>query len=256
MDHAIVREDADRPVEVRKVEPGRPLIWLQRGWADFRKAAAPSLIYGAWAAAFGFALLMVAWRSTYLAPALVGGFLLVAPFVAIVFYALSQQIEQGRPVDGAEAVFAWRRNSGSIALWGLALTLALIIWERLAAILFALSYGGEVKDLTSLMSDILLSGRYLPFLLVYFAVGGIFALTVFVFGIVTAPMLLDRDVDVVTAALTSLRACLANPGATLVWAVLIALLTAIGFATLMLGMVIVFPLLGHASWHAYRDLVK
>ncbi len=78
----------------------------------------------------------------------------------------------------------------------------------------------------------------------------------FVFGVVTAPMLLDREVDVVTAALTSLRACLANPGATLVWAVLIALLTAIGFATLMLGMVIVFPLLGHASWHAYRDLVK
>jgi uncharacterized membrane protein len=256
MDHAIVRSEADRPVEVRKVEPGRPLVWLQRGWADFRKAAAPSLIYGGWAAAFGFALLMVAWRSTYLAPALVGGFLLVAPFVAIVFYALSQQIEQGRPVDGAEAVFAWRRNSGSIALWGLALTMALILWERLAAILFALSYGGEVKDLTSLMSDILLSGRYLPFLLVYFAVGGIFALTVFVFGIVTAPMLLDRDVDVVTAALTSLRACLANPGATLVWAVLIALLTAVGFATLMLGMVIIFPLLGHASWHAYRDLVK
>ena len=255
MDHVIERRDDGLP-EVRKVDNGRPVIWLQRGWADFKKALAPSLIYGGWAAAFGFALLMVAWRSTYLVPALVGGFLLVAPFVAIVFYALSRQIEQGRPVDGAEAVFAWRRNSGEIALWGLALTLALIVWERVAAILFALSYGGEVRDLTSLVSDILFSGRYWPLLLVYFAVGGIFAFTVFVFGIVTAPMLLDRDVDVVTAALTSLRACLANPGATLVWAAMIAVLTAIGFATLMLGLVIIFPLLGHASWHAYRDLVK
>jgi uncharacterized membrane protein len=255
MEHVIERRDDGLP-EIRKVDSGRPVVWLQRGWADFKKALAPSLIYGGWAAAFGFALLMVAWRSTYLVPALVGGFLLVAPFVAIVFYALSRQIEQGRPVDGAEAVFAWRRNSGEIALWGLALTLALIVWERLAAILFALSYGGEVRDLASLVSDILFSGRYLPFLLVYFAVGGIFAFTVFVFGIVTAPMLLDRDVDVVTAALTSLRACLANPGATLVWAVMIAVLTAIGFATLMLGLVIIFPLLGHASWHAYRDLVK
>jgi uncharacterized membrane protein len=117
MEHAIDRRDDGVPA-VRKVENGRPLVWLQRGWADFRKSAAPSLIYGAWAAAFGFALLMVAWRSTYLVPALVGGFLLVAPFVAIVFYALSQQIEQGKPVDGAEAAFAWRRNSGSIALWG------------------------------------------------------------------------------------------------------------------------------------------
>lgn len=255
MEHAIDRRNDELP-EIRKVDSGRPVTWLQRGWADFKKALAPSLIYGGWAAAFGFALLMVAWRSTYLVPALVGGFLLVAPFVAIVFYALSRQIEQGRPVDGAEAVFAWRRNSGEIALWGLALTLALILWERVAAILFALSYGSEVRDLASLVSDILFSGRYWPFLLVYFAVGGIFAFAVFVFGIVTAPMLLDRDVDVVTAALTSLRACLANPGATLVWAAMIAVLTAIGFATLMLGLVIIFPLLGHASWHAYRDLVK
>jgi uncharacterized membrane protein len=107
-----------------------------------------------------------------------------------------------------------------------------------------------------LMADIFLSGRYLPLLLVYFAVGGIFALTVFVFGVVTAPMLLDRDVDVVTAALTSLRACLANPGATLVWAALIAVLTGLGFATAMIGMAIIFPVLGHASWHAYRDLVQ
>jgi uncharacterized membrane protein len=199
---------------------------------------------------------MVAWRSTYMVPALVGGFLLVAPFVAIVFYALSRQIEQGRPVDGAEAVFAWRRNAGSIALWGLALTLALILWERIAAILFALSYGGEVRNLETLLADVLLSGRYILLVLVYFAVGGFFALIVFAFGVVTAPMLLDRDVDVVTAALTSLRACLANPAAALVWAVLIAVLTAIGFATLMIGMVIIFPLLGHASWHAYRDLVQ
>ena len=255
MEQVIERRDDGLP-EIRKVDSGRPVIWLQRGWADFKKALAPSLIYGGWAAAFGFALLMVAWRSTYMVPALVGGFLLVAPFVAIVFYALSRQIEQGRPVDGAEAVFAWRRNAGSIALWGLALTMALILWERVAAILFALSYGGEVRNLETLLADVLLSGRYILLVLVYFAVGGLFALIVFAFGVVTAPMLLDRDVDVVTAALTSLRACLANPAAALVWAVLIAVLTAIGFATLMIGMVIIFPLLGHASWHAYRDLVQ
>ncbi len=255
MEQVIERRDDGLP-EIRKVDSGRPVIWLQRGWADFKKALAPSLIYGGWAAAFGFALLMVAWRSTYMVPALVGGFLLVAPFVAIVFYALSRQIEQGRPVDGAEAVFAWRRNAGSIALWGLALTMALILWERVAAILFALSYGGEVRNLETLLADVLLSGRYILLVLVYFAVGGLFALIVFAFGVITAPMLLDRDVDVVTAALTSLRACLANPAAALVWAALIAVLTAIGFATLMIGMVIIFPLLGHASWHAYRDLVQ
>jgi uncharacterized membrane protein len=216
----------------------------------------PSLGYGVLVGAFGVGLLWMAWNATYLVPALIGGFLLVAPLGAIVFYALSRQIERGEAVDGAAALFAWQRNAGSIALWGLALALTLILWERLAAIIFALFYGGEVRDLALLVSDVLFSGRYVPLLVAYFGVGGLLALTVFVFGVVTAPMLLDRDVDVVTAAMTSLRCCLNNPGAMLIWAAAIALLTAVGFATLMIGLVIVFPLLGHASWHAYRDLVE
>lgn len=255
MDHAIGQQTgANR--DAGPIDAARPLVWLARGWSDLKRAAVPSLGYGLWVALFGFALMLVAWRFTYLAPALLGGFLLVAPFVAMVFYALSQQIERGEPVDGALAVFAWRRNSGSIALWGLALALALLLWERLAAVLFALSYGGEVSDLNTLMSQIFLSGRYLPLLVVYFAVGGLFALAVFVLGLVTAPMLLDRDVDVVTAAMASLKACIAHPAATLTWAVIIAVLTAIGFATMMVGLIVIFPLLGHASWHAYRDLIR
>ena len=189
-------------------------------------------------------------------PALVGGFLLVAPFVAIIFYDLSRQIEQGRPADGAEAVFAWRRNGGSIALWGLVLVLAMIFWERMAAIIVAQFLYGDVGDLKTLGFEILFSGRYLPLVVVYLGAGALVAFTVFVFGLVTAPMLLDRDVDVVTAMLTSLKCCITNPGATIVWAVLIAMLTAIGFATMMIGLLVIFPLLGHASWHAYRDLVK
>jgi uncharacterized membrane protein len=257
MERAMDRHDAGLATpQVQQVETSRPVAWLSRGWADLKRSAGPSLGYGAWTAIFGVALLTIAWRYTYLVPALTSGFLLVAPFVAIVFYAMSQQIEQGQSVDGAAAAFAWRRNFGSIALWGLVLTLALILWERVAAIVFALFYGGEIRDLNTLAGDVLFSGRYIPLLIAYFGAGGLFALTVFVFGVVTAPMLLDRNVDVVTAALTSLKCCLTNPRATLVWAALIAVLTAVGFATFMLGLVVIFPLLGHASWHAYRDMVK
>jgi uncharacterized membrane protein len=242
-------------IAVRRVGTSRPFEWLRLGWSDFRRAARPSLGFGLLIAAFGVGLLWLAWDATYLVPALIGGFLLVAPFAALVFYAMSQQIERGQPVDGSAALFAWQRNAGSIALWGLALALALILWERLAAIIFALFYGGEVSDLSTLASDILFSGRYVPLLVAYFGVGGLLALAVFVFGVVTAPMLLDRDVDVVTAAMTSLRCCRYNPGAALVWAALIALLTAVGFATLMIGLVVIFPWLGHASWRAYRELI-
>ena len=256
MDDAVNRPGAESSPQIKKVDAGRPVVWLERGWSDFKRSAVPSLIYGAWVAAFGFALLLVAWRFTYLVPALVGGFLLVAPFVAIIFYDLSRQIEQGRPADGAEAVFAWRRNGGSIALWGLVLMLAMIFWERMAAIIVAQFLYGDVGDLRTLGFEILFYGRYLPLMVVYLGAGALVAFIVFVFGLVTAPMLLDRDVDVVTAMLTSLKCCITNPGATIVWAVLIAVLTAIGFATLMIGMLVIFPLLGHASWHAYRDLVK
>lgn len=257
MDHAI-DHSASVPgaPQINTVEWSRPLDWLRRGWADLGRAKAPSLLFGAWTAAFGFALVVVAWRFAHLAPALLGGFLLVAPFVAIVFYALSRQIEQGEPVDGALAVFAWRRNTQSIALWGLVLVLALILWERVAAIVFALLYHGPAGDLGAFYAGALSAGGGLPLLVAFFGLGALFALAVFASGIVTAPMLLDRGVDVVTAALTSLLCCLRNPAAALFWAVLIALLTAVGFATLMLGMLVVFPLLGHASWHAYRDLVR
>lgn len=256
MDHVVDRRAmGETPPKVRIVPASRPFIWLRHGWADLIRARNASLGYGALVAAFGVGLLALAWGATYLVPALIGGFLLVAPFGAIVFYALSRQIERGDPVDGAAALFAWRSNTGQIALWGLALTLTLILWERLAAIVFALFYGGEVADLSTLVRDVLFSGRYVELVIAYFGVGGLLALAVFALGVVTAPLLLDRDLDVVTAAVTSLRCCMSNPGAALLWAFLIAALTLLGFATFMLGLVVIFPWLGHATWHAYRDLV-
>lgn len=240
---------------VRAVAPARTFAWLRAGWSDLRRAARPSLGFGALVAAAGVLLLALAWDASHLVPALAGGFLLVAPCGAVVFYELSRQIERGERIDGRAAWLAWRRNADSLALWGLALALTLILWERLAAILFALLYGGQVADLRSLAFEVL-TGRRLALLLAFVGSGGLLALAVLALDWVTAPLLLDRDIDVATAALTSVRCCRRNPGTALAWAALLALLTAIGFATLMLGMVVLFPWLGHASWRAYRDLVQ
>lgn len=256
MDHAS-DHPSGRPFtpDVRWVEATRPLQWLRRGWNDLRQAARLSLGFGACTAAFGVALLVIAREATYLAPALVGGFLLVAPFVAIAFYAISRQIEQARAVAAGDALFAWRRNAGQIGLWGVALALALILWERTAAIVFALLYDGATGSLDALAAEVL-RGEHVALVIAYLGSGALIALAVFAFGVITTPLLLDRDLDVVTAAVTSLRCCLRNPGAALLWALLIAALTALGFATLMLGLAVIFPWLGHASWHAYRDLVE
>ena len=238
---------------VRRVSPARTLVWLRRGLAD---VSATSVLYGAVIAGCGLLLLGVVVQASYLVPALVGGFLLVAPFAAIVLYGMSRQIEAGEPPDATRAVASLRRQAGSIALFGLMLAFALIAWERLAAIIFALSYGGRDPDLSNFLADVLFSGEYGALLLAFFGAGALFAATVFALSVVTAPLLLDRDLDVVIAALTSLRCCTTNPATMLLWAAIIAVITALGVATFMLGLVVAFPLLGHASWHAYRELVE
>jgi uncharacterized membrane protein len=257
MDHVVDRQGvAHVAPQVRLINTARPLVWLSRGWADMVLAWRASLGHGVLVAGFGLLLLVAAAQATYLVPTLIGGFLLVAPFVAIVHYGLSRQIEAGVTPDSTAAWAAVRHNPGSIGLYGLMLALALIAWERVAAVVFALFMGSEVPDLTNLAADVLFSGRHLGLLAAFLVAGAVMAAVVFALSVVTVPLLLERDVDLITAAITSVQCCVRNPLPMLIWAVLIGCLTAWGFAMLMLGLVVIFPLLGHASWHAYRDLVE
>ena len=106
------------------------------------------------------------------------------------------------------------------------------------------------------MSDVFLSGNYPQVVFAYAAVGGVFAAIVFVISAVSIPMLLDRNGDIYTAMATSFLAVTRNPAAMLVWAALIVTLTALGFATALFGLIVIFPILGHATWHAYRELTQ
>ena len=241
---------------VRKVGIGRPFVWLRKGLADLVRVPGPSLAYGAAFAAVGAVIVALARGRGHIAPALLTGFLLVAPFLAGVLYDLSRQLERGGAVNSVAALHAWERNSGSISLFGLLLALTLIMWERVSAVIFALFYGGRVPDLRNFVGDVLLSGHYNDLLVAYFGVGGLIAVAVYAFSVVSLPMMLDRDVDVATAIVTSVQCVTRNPAPMLLWAATIVVLMAIGFATWMVGLVLVFPWLGHATWHAYRDLVE
>jgi len=258
MDHAFDHSQVAPPPaqpQVRQVPLGAPIQWLRLGARDLQRSLRPSLGVGAAVAWAGWLLVAASWKLAYLAPALMGGFLYVAPFAAIFIYGYSRQLERGQGIDPAEARRAWRANVQSIALFGLMLAVALIFWERVAAIVFAAFYRGEPLQFSSLVTTVLFSGAYVPLLLSLGSVAVLIASVVFALSVVSAPLLLDRPVDVITAAITSVQCCVRNPAAMLLWAVLIASITWIGMATFMLGLVVVFPWLAHASWHAYRALV-
>lgn len=252
-------QDGERPQSplpgVRRVRASAPLGWLAAGWRDYRAHPRASAFYGACFAAMGW-LVAVTFRNAYeYVSALVTGFFLVGPFLAIGLYDLSRRREQGLPARLAPTLNAWAANAGAIGMFSLVLGVVLLVWARASLVVFALFYTGEMPTMAGFLGQIV-SPDNLEFLFAYVCVGGFFAALVFSLGVVSVPMMLDRDTDGVVAVLTSLRAVGENVPAMLVWSTLIVVLTAAGFALAFIGLVVAVPVIGHATWHAYRALVE
>ena len=241
---------------VRTVEASRPLAWLKAGWSDLRDNPVASLTYGLALSIAGFLILYYAADIPYLLTASISGFFLIGPVAASGLYVISRRHEKGEKSNFAQSLAGLRDEGESLLFFGFLLAFVLISWERISAILFALFFKGNVPDISNLAQNLLLSGAHLQFVALYLLAGGVLAATVFALSAVAIPLLLDRKVDVVTAMMSSFRATEKNLGAMLVWAMLIVACIAIGFATMMIGMIVLLPLLGHATWHAYRDLVE
>ena len=240
---------------VRTVTIGAPLRWLAAGWRDFRAQPLPSMFYGACSALMGFLIYLVFGHAYQYVSALVTGFFLVGPFLAIGLYDLSRRREAGEPAWLAPTIDAWRPNVSAVGIFALILAVVLLVWARASLVVFALFFTSDMPDLNGFLGQ-LLSMKNVEFLLAYFCVGGFFAILVFAISVVSVPMMLARNTDGVVAALTSLRAFVANVPAMIVWGLLIVLLTAAGFAIWFVGLIVAVPVIGHATWHAYRDLVE
>ncbi|MBB5020132.1 putative membrane protein [Chitinivorax tropicus] len=241
--------------EVHHVAASRPLAWLKQGWQDLMAHPGPSLIYGVLVATMGWLIVTLAAPRPYLVTAAVSGFLLIAPLIATGVYELTRQRANGRTPTFLDSLIGLRRNASAVAQIGIVLALAALAWERISAILLALFYGGEMSTVEGFVRQVLFSGDYTGVVIAWFAGGGLLAALVFSLTVIGMPMLIDRDTDVITAMMTSLRTVADNVPAMLVWAGLIVALTAIGFATLMLGLIVILPWLGHATWCAYQDLL-
>ncbi len=235
---------------LNQVAWNQPWNWLGSGWDDFKCSWSHSLAYGVIFALLGFDLVYLTWSHHHLAMTLITGFLLVSPFLAIVFYDLSRR----RELPDEKAFASTRENLSSIGLFAIFLIFSISVWERLSAILVGIHLGASPVPEASLLW--LFTSGNLGFVVPFVLVGGVLAALVFAISVVSLPMLMDRRVDFITAMMTSLWVVRENPMAMLTWAAIIVVLTGIGIATAFIGLAVIFPVLGHATWHAYRELVQ
>jgi uncharacterized membrane protein len=234
-----------------------PWAWLAAGWRDLCQMPALSLGYGA-AFMAAAALLAISLASADLQavfPVLVGGFLLIGPLAAVGLYEASRRLTHGEPIRPSHMIRAGTAARGQLLFFGAMLMFAYLVWLRLAFLLLALFLGSTaLPPLSEFMHLLLFTPAGLGLLFTGSLTGGAIAAVIFAISAVSVPLLLDRRTDAITATRASLSAIAKNPKPMALWAALIAALMTAGFATLLVGLIVVFPLIGHATWHAYEDI--
>jgi len=231
-------------VPSRSLSTGAAFEWLRAGWIDFRNAPRVSLIYGFFVFLLSACVAWLAWMlgGFVLLLSVLSGFVFVAPLLAFGLYSVSRQLCEGRTPDLGSTARAIRRPLGNSMVYTLVLLIVFLLWARAGMMVHVFfPMGGDPEW-----------GRILIFLMIGTAVGSIFATVSFAASVFSLPMLANRDIDVITAVISSVNAVLRNKPAMFVWALLICSLTLVGFVTAGIGLIVIIPWLAYATWHGYR----
>jgi len=250
---------------VRSIELTRPLHWLTLAWRDMRRCGWISYMHGLAMALAGVVMLTVGRSHFWFMAGAFSGFLLVAPILATSLYALSRGLERGEKASVAVVLKTWLNwhhqqfNKWGDAHWSLAqfgvlLALAGTAWVLFSAALITLLAPAPITTPMLFIEHVVLARNGFLFEL-WLALGGILVAPIFASTVITIPLLLDRQVSIREAVAASWQVILVNPVPMAFWGAIIMGLTLLGFSLALLGLVLVVPLLGHASWHAYRELV-
>lgn len=244
--------------QVRQIARDAPWEWLAAGWRDMWQSSSLSLAYGLAFAVISSAMTIAitAFNFSSLVLALAAGLILLGPILAVGLYEISRRLEEGETIEAKEILRFRTKSPAQLMFLGVILMIAFLIWVRVATLLFALFYGLQgFPPLSQFVDELFFTFRGLALLTVGSVIGGFLALAVFSISAISVPLLMVRNVDAVSAMLLSVEAVRKNFMPMVLWAWLIGLMMAFGIATLFGGLVITFPLIGHATWHAFRAVI-
>lgn len=257
----MVATEAKRPAhewpEVKKVSVEDLIEIMGTGCKDFRRAPRFGLLCAGIYVLVGWIILalLAYFNLPYLAYPLAMGFALVAPFAGVVFYAISEHLEKNKPLTASSLWSSIKIAAGRDVRWMAVVTgFTLVIWLDIAAILF-FGFMGFASFDADFLTKLFTTAEGLTFLIIGNTAGALIALFVFSISVVSFPMLYDRDVDFVTAMVTSVKVVQANPVAMILWCIIIGVLTGLSILSVFIGFLVVLPVVGHASWHLYRRAV-
>jgi uncharacterized membrane protein len=246
------------PIEnypIHRVPATRPFVWLSEGWDDLMHHRGASLAYGAIVSVLG-ALILAYDRHPFYLAAVTSAFLLVGPIFTAGLCELSRCRDHGEPTDFQTSLLALARNRDKLLDFSRTLLVMAVTWFALSAFFLYGATGTLAPSVeTTVWGDVMRHLSSTQFA-AYTIIGGLLAVVVFAVSVVSVPLIIERHVDARIAMRMSLRVTARDLPAMLVWAALIVSLVFVGFATQLIGMLLIFPLLGHATWRAYRELVE
>ncbi len=244
------------PKELIALSWSAPPRWLRFGWRDLTAHPGISLFYGLAFWCMALILGAVFRFKPEFTMTIASGCLLVGPFLAMGLYEVSRRRELGLPAGFVSSMTCWKGHLRSMGLMVGVLIVLELLWGRASLVVIAVFFNTGMPSSVGVMQAVF-NPENLDFVLAYTLVGGIFAALVFALTVVSIPMILDRDTDAITAAIGSMELVVTQPGVMLLWAALIVALVALALLLpFALGLVLVGPLLGHATWHAYRGSVR
>jgi uncharacterized membrane protein len=247
-------QDQTLHVDVIRISVFRPFTWLRAGWLDMRRPA--SLAYGALIVAIGWTILVFCGTHPYLIAAAISGFLLVGPLMSAGLCEISRRFSLGQSADFDDSLDGFKRNAPALFEFGVILAICAAVWFGISALILGTVFHIGAPDMSDTLYRGFLDSTNRSQVLAYISIGGVLATWVFAVSVVSIPLIIDQHASARQAMRASVNVVLHNIPAMIVWSALILALTIVGYATLLIGLLYIAPLLGHATWHAYKGMIR